>query len=77
MKPVELFRNKKREYLREKVNELETNSKNKTIRDLYGNINEFKKGYQSRTNLEKVKNDDLLAFPTVFRMVGRITSVNY
>jgi hypothetical protein len=29
------FRNKKREYLKEKINELERNSKNKNIRDLY------------------------------------------
>jgi hypothetical protein len=29
------FTNKKREYLKDKLNELETNSKNKNIRDLY------------------------------------------
>jgi hypothetical protein len=28
------FRNKKREYLKDKINELATNSKNKNIRDL-------------------------------------------
>jgi hypothetical protein len=33
------FRNKKREYLKDKINELKTNSKNKNIRDLYGGIN--------------------------------------
>jgi hypothetical protein len=38
------FRNKKREYLKDKINELESNSKNKNIRDLYWGINEFKKG---------------------------------
>jgi hypothetical protein len=38
------FRNKKREYLRDKINELESNSKNKNIRDLYRGLNEFKKG---------------------------------
>jgi hypothetical protein len=43
------FRNKKREYLKDKINELESNSKNKNIRDLYRGINEFKKGYQPRT----------------------------
>jgi hypothetical protein len=36
------FRNKKREYLKDKINELESNSKNKNIRDLYRGINEFK-----------------------------------
>jgi hypothetical protein len=34
-------------------NELATNSTNKNIRDLYRGINEFKKGYQPRTNLVK------------------------
>jgi hypothetical protein len=29
------FKNKKREYLKDKIIELETNSKNKNIRDLY------------------------------------------
>jgi hypothetical protein len=29
------FRNKKREYLKDIINELTTNSKNKNIRDLY------------------------------------------
>jgi Txe/YoeB family toxin of Txe-Axe toxin-antitoxin module len=37
------FRTKKREYLKNKINELETNIKNKNIRDLYRGINEFKK----------------------------------
>jgi hypothetical protein len=39
------FRKKKRESLKGKINELEINNKNKNIRDLYGGINEFKKGY--------------------------------
>jgi hypothetical protein len=30
------FRNKKREYLKDKITEIELNSKNKNIRDLYG-----------------------------------------
>jgi hypothetical protein len=55
------FINKKREYLKEKINELETDSKNKNIRDLYRGRNEFKKGYQPRTNLAKDDNGDLLA----------------
>jgi hypothetical protein len=36
------FRNKKKLYLKAKINELETNSKNKNIRDLYGGINDFR-----------------------------------
>jgi hypothetical protein len=55
------FRNKKREYLKGKINELATNSKNKNIRDLYRGINEFKRGYQPRSNLSKDENGDLLA----------------
>jgi hypothetical protein len=55
------FRNKKREHLKDKINELETNSKNKNIRDLYRGINEFKRGYHPKNNLVKDENGDLLA----------------
>jgi hypothetical protein len=34
------------EYLRDKINELATNSKNKNIRDLYRGVNEFKRFYK-------------------------------
>jgi hypothetical protein len=57
------FRNKKKEYLKDKINELESDSKNKNIRGLYRSINEFKKGYQPRTNLVKDEKGDLLADP--------------
>jgi hypothetical protein len=57
------FRKKKREYLKGKINELETNNKNKNIRDLFRGINEFKKCYQSRINIIKDENGDLLADP--------------
>jgi hypothetical protein len=53
--------NKKREYLKDKINVLATNSKNKNIRDLYRGINEFKGGYQPSSNLVKDENGDLLA----------------
>jgi hypothetical protein len=39
------FKNKKKEYLIAKINELETSSKNKNIRELYRGISDFKKGY--------------------------------
>ena len=39
------FRNKKKAYLRAKIEELETNSKINNIRNLYRGINEMKKGY--------------------------------
>jgi len=49
-----------------KINELETNSKNKNIRDLYRGINEYKKGYQPRTNLIKMRTVICLQIPTMF-----------
>jgi hypothetical protein len=55
------FRNKKREYLKDKINELGPNSKNKNIRDLCRGINEIKKCYQRGTNLVKYERADLLA----------------
>jgi hypothetical protein len=55
------FRNKKREYLKGKINDLATNSKNRNIGDLYRGINEFKRSYQPRSNLVKDENNDLLA----------------
>jgi hypothetical protein len=55
------FSNKKREYLKDKINELAKNSENKNIRDLSRGINEFKRGYQPRSNLVKDENGDLLA----------------
>jgi hypothetical protein len=48
-------KNKRRDYLKDRINEHAVNSKNKNIRDLYGGINEFKKGYQSRTNLVRMR----------------------
>jgi hypothetical protein len=57
------FRNKKRGDLKDKINELESYSKDKNIRDLYRGINEFKKGYKPRTNLVKDKKGNLLADP--------------
>jgi hypothetical protein len=37
------------------------NSKNKNVRDLYTGINEFKRGYQHRSNTGTVESGDLLA----------------
>jgi hypothetical protein len=42
---IRYFRNKKKEYLKNKIKELATNGKNKNIRDLYRGINAFKRGY--------------------------------
>jgi hypothetical protein len=57
------FRKKRREYLKDKINELESDSKNKNTRDLHRGINKFKKHYQSRTNLVKDGRGGLLADP--------------
>ena len=55
------FRNKKKAYLKAKIEELETNSKINNIRDLYRGINDFKKGYQPRTLIVKDEKGDLFA----------------
>ena len=52
------FRNKKKTYLRAKIEELKTKSKIKNIMDLYRGINEFKKGYQPRCNTVKDEKGD-------------------
>ena len=54
------FRNKKKAYLKAKIEDLETNSKIKNIRDLYRGISDFKKGYQLRTNIAKDETGDLV-----------------
>jgi len=54
------FRNKKKAYLKAEI-ELETNSKIKYIRDLCRGIDDFKKGYQPRTNIVKDDKGDVVA----------------
>jgi len=53
-------RNKKKEYLKAKISELETNSKNKNIRDLCRGIIYFKKGYHPRPNIVEDEQGDLV-----------------
>jgi hypothetical protein len=55
------FRNKKTEYLKAKINELETNSKNNNIREFYRGLSDFKNGYQPRTNIVKDEKSDVVA----------------
>ena len=55
------FRNKKTEYLRAKIEELEAISKINIIRDVYRGINDFKKGYQPRCNIVKDEKGELVA----------------
>ena len=47
------FRNRKKEYLKAKIYELEINSKIKNIRDSFRGLSDFKKGYQPGTNIVK------------------------
>jgi hypothetical protein len=47
--------------LKDKIDEITMNSKNKNIIDLYRGVNKFERGYQPRSNLVKDENDDLLA----------------
>jgi hypothetical protein len=53
MKPASILGIKRGEYLKDRIDETATNSKNNNIRDLYGGINELKRGYQPRSNLVK------------------------
>jgi hypothetical protein len=55
------FRNKKKEYLKDKSNELAMNSENKNIRDLCRGINEFKRSCQPTNNLVNDENGYLIA----------------
>ena len=53
-------RNKKKAYLKAKIEDLETNSKIKNIGDLYRGISDFKKGYHPRINIVKDETGDLV-----------------
>jgi len=57
---VDISGTRKKEYLKAKIDELETNSKIRNIRDLYWVISDSKKGYQPRTNRVKDGKDDLI-----------------
>jgi hypothetical protein len=60
------------EYLKAKIEEIETNGKIKNIRDLYRGISDFKKGYQSRTNIVKDDKGDLGRLPQYFGWVEEL-----
>jgi hypothetical protein len=72
------FWNKKKEYMKNKIDELVTNSKKKNIRDLYREINEFNKGYQRRSNIVKMRMVICLQVPTKkTKLRGRSPQANY
>ena len=64
---------KREEYLKAKINELETNSKNKNIGDLYRRINDF----QKLRTWQKMERPISLHNLTVFWLDGRIISLSY
>jgi len=55
------FRNKKKVYLKAKIEELENNSNIKNTRYLNRDISDLKKGYQARTNIVKDEKGGLVA----------------
>ena len=77
------FKEKEKAYQRTRIEELETNSKNKNIRDLYRGINDFKKVYKPRCNIVKDEKGHLVDdshsivarwrnfFSQLFKMMGR------
>ena len=71
------FRNKKKAYLRAKVEELETNNKIQNFRDFYRGISDFKKGYQPRCNIVKMRKATWLQTPTVLWLSGGTISPSY
>jgi hypothetical protein len=54
------FRNKKKEFMKAKIDELEANRKITNVRYFYGGINDFQKGIQPRTNTMKDEKGDLV-----------------
>jgi predicted site-specific integrase-resolvase len=63
VKPADIsgIKKMKYSYLKDKINDIARNSKNKNIRDLHRGVNECKRGYQPKSNLMKDENGDLLA----------------
>jgi hypothetical protein len=54
-------RNKKKAYMKTKIDEIESNSKINNVRDLYRGINDFRKGYQPRNIIVKDEKGDVVA----------------
>ena len=56
------FSNKRKEYLKAKIDELQTVSKIKNIGDMFRGTSDFKKGYKPRTNVVKNETGDLVTY---------------
>jgi hypothetical protein len=52
------FRNKKKKYLKDEINGLQTNGNNKNVRDLYWTITDSKKHYLPRIHIVKDEEDN-------------------
>jgi len=60
------FAREMEEYVKDKIDELETNRKIKYIKDLYRGISDFKKGCEPRNNRIKEENGDMITDFIVF-----------
>jgi hypothetical protein len=60
------FRNKRTEYVKDKIDELATNSKNKNIRDLYSGITNLRRVTNLEVTLRKIRKVICLQIPTTF-----------
>jgi hypothetical protein len=71
------FRNKKKEHLKAKIEDLQNTSKIQNMKYLYRGINDFKKGYQPRSNIVKDKKGDLVTDCHLFWLGGGNISLSY
>jgi hypothetical protein len=71
------LRNKRKAYLKAKIEELETNSEITNIRDFYRDDNDFKKGYQHRTTIVRDNKGDLFADSHAIWLGGETISPSY
>jgi hypothetical protein len=69
------FRNEKREYLKERINEVATNSNGNIISDMYRSINEFKRGHQLITKGKRTKRVNCFQIPKTFQTYERVKNV--
>jgi hypothetical protein len=66
------FRYKKSKYVKQKMNGLKTDSKNKNIRDLYRGTNKFKEGYQTKQATVLGAGWSTCRFPQYFEWVEEL-----
>jgi len=70
-------RNKKKEYLKAKIDQLDSSSKTKNNTNLYRDINNFKKLYQPRINIVKDEKGDLVTDSHIILLGGGAISLTY